>query len=546
MTMLTDMPAVMLLAAAPAVPLLMIAAAIVPRARERLIAYLPFAPVPAMVAAITVPHGASVVLPQALLGLTLQIDKPGAILLGSAALLWTAGGIHARSSIRDQVGRFAAWWLITLAGSLGVFLAADMIGFYFFYTLVSLAAYGLIVHDDTPDARRAGNLYVALALLGEAFLLMAFVLLAAAAPGGSVLISDAVAALPASRWREPALILIVLGFGLKIALVPLHVWMPLTYAAAPIPAAAVLSGAAVNAGVVGLIRFLPFDTAMPAWGEALAVIGLLSALYGVLVGVTQANPKAVLAYSSISQMGFIAAVLGMGLATGNTGVPLVVAFYAAHHTLAKGGLFLSLGLLDARSPRYVWLVLLPAAVLALGLAGLPFTGGQLAKMAAKGPLGDGAIGTLAHLSAVGSTLLMLFFLLRLDTTVPQNMAKPTINPPAAAWLVVAFAALALPWILFPTASGEPWSQAMTRKELWSASWPVIAGGLMAAVLWPRRAILPNIPQGDFLILAERCVPAARRVAVAFERTDDALRQWPVASMCIVLLVLLTALAVAAS
>jgi formate hydrogenlyase subunit 3/multisubunit Na+/H+ antiporter MnhD subunit len=78
-----------------------------------------------------------------------------------------------------------------------------------------------------------------------------FVLLAAAAPGGSLLIRDAVAALPASQWGDPALALVILGFGLKIGLVPLHVWMPLTYSAAPIPAAAVLSGAAVNAGVIG-------------------------------------------------------------------------------------------------------------------------------------------------------------------------------------------------------------------------------------------------------------------------------------------------------
>jgi formate hydrogenlyase subunit 3/multisubunit Na+/H+ antiporter MnhD subunit len=546
MNMLTDTPALILLAAAPLVPLLMIAAVISRRARERLIAYLPFAPLPALIAAIAVPQGTSTMLPQALLGLTLRIDKPGAILLGSAALLWTAGGVYARSSIGGRAERFAVWWLITLAGSVGVFLAADMIGFYFFYTLVSLAAYGLVVHDDTPEAHRAGSLYVALALLGEAFLLMAFVLLAAAAPGGSVLISDAVASLSTSPWREPALLLIVLGFGLKIALVPLHVWMPLTYAAAPIPAAAVLSGAAVNAGVVGLIRFLPFDTAMPAWGEALAVIGLLSALYGVLVGLTQKNPKAVLAYSSISQMGFIAAVVGMGVATGNAAAPLVVAFYAAHHTLAKGGLFLALGLLDTRSPRHAWLVLLPAIVLALGLAGLPLTGGQLAKMAAKGPLGDGAIGTLAHLSAAGSALLMLFFLLRLHTTHPQNMAKPTINPSVAAWLVVAFVALVLPWIIFPTVVGEPWSVALTRKELWSASWPMLAGGLLAAALWSRREILSNIPQGDLLALGERCVPAARRISITFEHIDDALRQWSVASMCIVLLVLLMALTLAAS
>src|SRR5690606_8688590 len=141
---------------------------------------------------------------------------------------------------------------------------------------------------------------------GEAFLLVAFVLLAAAAPEGSLLIDDAVARLASSPWRDITLTFIVLGFGLKIGLVPLHVWMPLTYSAAPIPAAAVLSGAAVNAGVIGLIRFLPFDTALPTCGGIIATVGLLSAFYGVAIGITQRNPKAVLAYSSVSQMGFVA------------------------------------------------------------------------------------------------------------------------------------------------------------------------------------------------------------------------------------------------
>ena len=87
------------------------------------------------------------------------------------------------------------------------------------------------------------------------------------------------AALSASPWRAAILTLLILGFGAKIGLVPFHVWMPLAYRAAPIPAAAVLSGAAVKAGVIGLIRFLPLDAAMPGWGEALAaaraVLGLL-------------------------------------------------------------------------------------------------------------------------------------------------------------------------------------------------------------------------------------------------------------------------------
>ena len=88
-----------------------------------------------------------------------------------------------------------------------------------------------------------------------------------------------------------------------MGLVPLHVWLPLAHPAAPMPASAVLSGAIIKAGVIGLIRFLPFDGALPDWGAVLTAVGLLTAFYGVAVGITQANPKTVLAYSSVSQMG---------------------------------------------------------------------------------------------------------------------------------------------------------------------------------------------------------------------------------------------------
>src|SRR5277367_4082030 len=144
-----------------------------------------------------------------------------------------------------------------------------------------------------------------------------------------------------SLSRDASLALLILGFGLKIGLVPGHVWMPLAYPAAPTPAAAVLSGAAVKAGVIGLIRFLPLGVPMPAWGEALAAVGMFSAFYGVVVGITQDNPRTILAYSSVSQMGLLAAVLGMGWAAGDdASAGLGASFSAAHHILVKGGLFL--------------------------------------------------------------------------------------------------------------------------------------------------------------------------------------------------------------
>ena len=110
------------------------------------------------------------------------------------------------------------------------------------------------------------------------------------------------------------------------------------------------------------------------------------------------------------------------------------AFYAAHHVLVKGALFLTVGVVAASRRRRLWLVLLPAAVLALSLGGLPLTGGALAKLAVKAPLGNGTVGTLATVSAAGTTLLMLHFLLRLART---GFARKT---------QAASAGLVFPWL----------------------------------------------------------------------------------------------------
>ncbi len=491
---------------------------------------LAFAPVPALAAALSSGGSAPLVTFPPPLRMVLTLDTPSAMLLGAAALLWIFAGAYCATYLRGEpnAGRFAEWWLLTLTGNLGVFMAADLVSFYLAYSVVSLAAYGLIAHDGSPGGRRAGAIYVALAVLGEAILLMGFVFMAQAAPNGSLLIRDAVAALPGSPWRDASLVLLILGFGLKIGLVPGHVWMPLAYTAAATPAAAVLSGAAVKAGVIGLIRFLPLGVAMPAWGEALAAAGMLSAFYGVAVGITQDNPRTILAYSSVSQMGLLTAVLGMGWAAGDAGAALSAGYYAASHVLVKGALFLAIGVAAATRPR-LWPVLAPAAILALGLGGLPLTGGALAKLAVKAELGEGLVGVLASLSAAGSTLLMLHFVRRLAAIKSRDAEAA---PPGLAWpwAAMAVASVAVPWVLYPLAEGGKRLDALGPGELWAGLWPVLLGGLLAFGIWRSGHRLPRIPEGDIVVAGETAARSVAAWSLAVERADHWLRRWPVASL----------------
>jgi len=158
----------LLLVAALAVPVAILFSCVLPGLRQRVLSLLWVAPIPALAAAL---FGST----QPLLWdwapgrVTLMLDRPGAILLGVAALLWIGSGVYAPSYLRSEPhgGRFAVCWLLTLIGNIGVFITADLASFYLAFALVSVPAYGLLVHDATPKTQRAGAIYMAFTLLGE-------------------------------------------------------------------------------------------------------------------------------------------------------------------------------------------------------------------------------------------------------------------------------------------------------------------------------------------------------------------------------------------
>lgn len=526
-------------------PAAMLLACLFRTLRVRMAAFLWLAPIPALAAACLASGSPPIAIDWAPYQFMLAVDAPGSLLLGTAALLWTAAGIYAGEYLRQDSNRerFTICWLFTLTGSLGIFLAADIASFLVFYALVSLPAYGMIIHHGTESTRRAGAIYIGFAILGEGVLLLAFVMLASIPHGGSLRIADIVAVLPAAPDRNVIVPLLIAGFGMKMALVPLHFWMPLTYTAAPIPAAAVLSGAAVKAGVIGLIRFLPFGAALPEWGNVLVVVGLIGAFFGVAIGITQSNPKTVLAYSSVSQMGFIATLLGMGLSAGENGVGTVVAFYAAHHVLVKGALFLAVGVSAVTSKsRLALVVLCPAALIALGLAGLPLSGGALAKLAAKAPLGYGLVGTLASWSAAGTALLMLHFLRCLVKAAHPDGNKTAPIRQVLPWLGLVIAAVVVPWATYRLGGIGSASEVLALSALWKVFWPLLAGGVLALALRRWGSSLPKIPNGDVAALGGRFSTAASAIGGRIERADSILRRWPVAGMILVFVVILLAAA----
>ena len=191
-------------------------------------------------------------------------------------------------------------------------------------------------------------MYLALAMLGEVLIFTGFVFLTVS--GGTTQIAE----LHRGVFSQPALLLLLVGFGIKAGALSLHFWLPLAHPAAPVPASAVLSGAMLKAGLLGWIRFLPLgEAAMPLSGFTLISAGLGAAVLGTFVGVVQKNPKTVLAYSSISQMGIITTGIGIGALRPESWLDIqwAVLIYATHHALAKGALFLGVGPAHAAQTR---------------------------------------------------------------------------------------------------------------------------------------------------------------------------------------------------
>lgn len=476
------------------------------RPLQRLQSLLPLVALPALLVALFAAPGA-VDLPWLFLGARFGLDDTSRIFLLFTAALWLAGGLHATGYLHDDPRRRAFWlfWLAAMAGNFGLVLALDAASFYVFFALMSFASYGLVVHSRTPEALQAGRVYLALVVVGELALFAAIALAWQAA--GSLRFDAIAAALANSPQRDAVIAFTLLGFGIKVGALPLHVWLPLAHPVAPTPASAVLSGAMIKAGLLGWLRLLPLGTvAAPDWGETLIALGLTAAFAAALVGATQRQAKAALAYSSISQMGFVTVAVGAALAVPAAAPAAVAAatVYAFHHAFAKAALFLGVSLAGATTPwaRALWM--LGVALPALALAGAPLTSGYAAKAALKAalPADFAGLATALTLAAAGTTLVMLrvVWLLRQDAKGGAHAAHAPNPPMWAGWgLLVVLSLLGWP------AVGRLADLGPTTADSWlGATWPLLLGVVLAALAaaWRRRAVGEReftVPPGDLLV-----------------------------------------------
>ena len=261
-------------------------------------------------------------------GLTFTTDGFRTVYSLVTSLLWFVTTVFAREYFRWEREGLDAYWmflLMTLGATQGVMLSADFMTTFVFFEILSFTSFTWVIHEETEDAVKAGYTYLFIAVIGGLVLFMGMALLNFNAgtldyEGLRAVVAglpDAPAdgtgyGLAASRvLLYPAGLCILLGFGAKAGMFPLHVWLPLAHPVAPSPASALLSGLLTKVGVFGVLMTaleVLYDSA--AFGLTVLVLGLITMALGAALALFSVNLKRTLACSSMSQIGFILTGVG--------------------------------------------------------------------------------------------------------------------------------------------------------------------------------------------------------------------------------------------
>lgn len=248
------------------------------------------------------------------LDLTLQIGPLTVLFVTLSSLLWLVTTIYAIGYLEGSPhrSRFFGFFSLCVTATTGVAMAGNLFTFLFFYEILTLATYPLVVHRGTEAARRAGRVYLVYTIAGGALLLLGTVWLYVLA--GTLEFTSRGFLHHLDESQHPALLtiffLLVAGFGVKAALVPLHSWLPQAMVA-PAPVSALLHAVAVvKAGAFGIVRVVyevygvEFASQLGVT-QPLAIVAAITILYGSLRALFQDDLKRRLAFSTVSQVSYI-------------------------------------------------------------------------------------------------------------------------------------------------------------------------------------------------------------------------------------------------
>jgi multicomponent Na+:H+ antiporter subunit D len=283
------------------------------------------------------------------LDLVLRADALSMLFATLSAVLWLVTTIYAIAYLERSPNRarFFGFFSLCVAATMGVAMAGNLLTFFIFYELLTLTTWPLVVHTGTSAAIASGRSYLRYTLSGSALFLIGLIwLYGLAGPqdfiaGGNLIGLESGSALS----LQLIFVLLVIGMGVKAALVPLHGWLPRAMVA-PAPVSALLHAVAVvKAGAFGLVRVVE-DVYGPALVSTLglalplALLASLTIIYGSILALRQSDIKKRLAYSTVSQVSYIT----LGLAVGGSLATIGGLVHLVHQGLMKITLFFCAGI----------------------------------------------------------------------------------------------------------------------------------------------------------------------------------------------------------
>ena len=365
-------------------------------------------------------------------GLHFDVDGFRSIYSIITSVMWAGTTLFAREYFRREREGLARYWLfviLTLGATQGVMLSADLMTTFVFFEILSLTSFTWVIHEETKGAIRAAYTYLFIAIIGGLILFMGLLLMqatvgtlyfadmksaielaategvreGAAGVGANVTVSAAPVILSAEACRRRILaagICILLGFGAKAGMFPVHVWLPKAHPVAPSPASALLSGILTKVGVFGIL--MTATKAMVTnltFGTIIISLGVVTMFLGALLALFSVNLKRTLACSSMSQIGFILVGIGSSVLARSLfedgGEAFVLAYsgtmlHMVNHSLLKLVLFMCAGTvvmnihaLDLNAVRGYGRNKLPLKIAfllgAVGIGGVPLFNGYVSK-----------------------------------------------------------------------------------------------------------------------------------------------------------------------
>jgi proton-translocating NADH-quinone oxidoreductase chain N len=281
----------------------------------------------------------------------LRVDGISLLMAGSVLLLGTLVILFSGSYMMEEVGeeKYYAMLLAMMGLMIGLVTASDLFNLWVWFEGMAISSYLLVAfYREQPASLEAGIKYLVQSATGSILVLAGIAMVLAQT--GTLDMAEIASAAAGPGLNRMALLgagaLFLIGFGVKAALVPMHTWLPDAHSQAPSGISAMLSGVVIEIGLIAMLRALAVLTGSEhSWGILLLAFGALNILYGNLLALRQTVVKRMLAYSSLSHVGYI--LLGLGIAL-YSGIPLGAQgafFHLFNHMLMKGLAFLSVGAL---------------------------------------------------------------------------------------------------------------------------------------------------------------------------------------------------------